>query len=65
MHQRVSRLRFAGAERETTAEMWRQIHTVKTTSIDFEEVVVPKGYRFSKSVRREFFDQVCGGQSIR
>ncbi|WP_123029677.1 IS30 family transposase [Mycolicibacterium stellerae] len=26
---------------------------------------MPKGYRFSKSVRREFFDQVCGGQSIR
>jgi transposase, IS30 family len=29
------------------------------------EVAVPSGYRWSRSVRREFFDRVCQGASIR
>ena len=37
----------------------RRIHTVSATSAD-SEVVMPNGHSYSKSVRRELFDQVWG-----
>ena len=42
------------------ARQARRIHTVSATSVDLE-VVMPSGYPYSKSVRPELFDRVCGG----
>src|SRR6202008_1761903 len=57
------RLRFY-AERETGFTLGWRIHTVSATSVGLE-VAMPSGYPWSRSVRRGFFDLVCGGETIR
>src|SRR6202008_1512353 len=57
------RLRFY-AERETGFTLGWRIHTVSATSVGLE-VAMPSGYPWSRSVRRGFFDLVCGAETIR
>src|SRR5262249_4840310 len=42
-----------------------RIHTVSATSVDLEVAMSSSRWVFSLSVRREFFDRVCGGSSLK